>query len=348
MADHQRMRILILGGSVFLGRAFVTEAQRRGHEVTVFNRGRSGTDPEGVEVVRGDREVADDLRRLAEDHTWDAVVDTSGMHPRVVGESARALSGHAGAYLFVSSFHAYEGWPAEIVSETSPRHACASDAAPDDVTYNALKAGCERAVEESFAGDALILNPGVIVGPHESTGRLLWWLERMARGGQVLAPGRADQSVQVIDARDIAAFGLDQLEVQATGRFLVTGPVGATSFGDLLAGCAEVTGSDAEVVWVDETFLLDKEVAVWTGLPLWAVDQPGMAGTWLASSDKALAAGLRCRPLAETLRDTWQWLQDRGPAAGPYKQGTTLLGLEPEQEQRLLAEWGARRGSESA
>ena len=151
------MQILVLGGSVFLGRAFVAEALRRSHEVTTFNRGRSGTDPDGVEVVRGDREVTDDLQRLVEGRHWDVVVDTCGFVPRVVGESARTLSGHARAYLFVSSFHAYADWPAEPVDESSPRYACAVDAGPDDVVYNELKAGCERAIEESFNGNSLIL-----------------------------------------------------------------------------------------------------------------------------------------------------------------------------------------------
>ena len=182
------------------------------------------------------------------------------------------------------------------------------------------------------------------MGPYENTGRLLWWLERIARGGKVVAPGNPDRSIQLIDARDIAAFGLDQLEAGTAGRYLVTGTIGASTFGELLEQCAKVTGSDAEMVWMDESFLLEKKVAVWTGLPIWAVDQPVMAGTWLASSRKALAAGLRCRPLAETVRDTWEWLQTRGPAIGPYKQGTTPLGIEAEKEQWLLDDWGEPQG----
>lgn len=247
--------------------------------------------------------------------------------------------GHAGMYLFVSSVHAHAGWPAEPVDESSPRHDCAADAGADDVPGNALKAGCERAVEEYFAGDVLILNPGMILGPHDSVGRLPWWLERVACGGRVLAPGGPDRTMQLIDARDIAAFGLDQLETHGTGRFVVTSPPGGITFGEFLALCAEVTGSDAEVVWADDAFLLGQGVAVWTELPLWALDEPVMAGAWLASTARAVSAGLHCRPLGETVRDTWEWLQSRGPAAEPWTQGQTVLGIESEKEQRLLAAW---------
>jgi 2'-hydroxyisoflavone reductase len=333
------MRILVLGGSVFLGRAFVTEAQRRGHEVTVFNRGRSGPDPAEVEVVRGNREVTGDLLRLVDRRQWDLVVDTSGQQPRVVSESARALSGHADRYLFVSSYHAYVGWPGEPIDETSPRHACAPDTDPDDVPYNALKAGCERAVEQHFKGDALILNPGLIVGPYENTGRLLWWLERFSRGGRVLVPGPANRPVRLIDARDIAVFGLDRAEAGSSGRYLLTGPERPDTFGELFTACVEATGVECELVWVDDTFLMAHEVPAWTGLPMWAADIPELAGIWLASAKKAEAAGMCCRPLAETVRDTWAWLAERGPATEPYAQGSIPLGISPDQERELLTAW---------
>ncbi|MGW7362875.1 NAD-dependent epimerase/dehydratase family protein, partial [Streptomyces sp. NPDC054841] len=183
------MKILVIGGTVFLGRALVDEALRRGDEVTLFNRGQSGPTPSGVEAAQGDREDETALRALAEGRTWDCVIDTCGFEPRTVQRSVRALAGHAGAYAFVSSFHAYADWPAKGVDETFPRHACSPDASPDDVPYNALKAGCERAVEEGFPGHTLIVNPGIIVGPGENVGRLPWWLETIARGGRVLAPG---------------------------------------------------------------------------------------------------------------------------------------------------------------
>jgi 2'-hydroxyisoflavone reductase len=339
------MKLLVIGGSVFLGRAFVEEALNRGNEVTTFNRGQSGANLPGVEAIRGDREVDEDLRALVAGRQWDAVIDTCGFVPRQVARTAKALSGRAGTYAFVSSFHAYAGWPAERVDETTPRHECPSDAGPDHVVYNALKAGCERAVEDGFDGRTLILNPGLIVGPRENVGRLPWWLNRIARGGRVLAPGDPNRPMQLIDARDIARFGLDQLAAGRAGRFLTTGVVGNATFGDLLRACAAATGSDAELVWVEETFLLDQEAGPWTELPLWMPDAPAAAGTWLASSDKALAAGLSCRSVAETVQDTWKSLQAQELPAPKYLQGGVPIGMSPDKELRILAAWDARPAS---
>ncbi|MCO6005063.1 NAD-dependent epimerase/dehydratase family protein [Actinoallomurus purpureus] len=332
------MRLLVIGGSVFLGHAFVTRALRRGDRVTTFNRGRSGTDVPGAEVVRGDRENDDDLRRLVEGRRWDAVIDTCGYVPRVAGRSARALSGHADAYLFVSSVHAYADWPERRVDESSALHPCPPDAGPDDdVPYNTLKAGCERAVETGFDGRVLILNPGLITGPREQVPRLTWWLNRIASGGPVLAPGDPGRAMQLVDARDIAEFGLARLAAGATGRFLVSGVPGNTTFGALLDDCVRVTGSAAVPTWVDDAFLLERGVAEWTELPMWAPGGPTMAGVWLPSSDQALRAGLRCRPVADTVQDTWAWIRDENVAAGRAAEGGQ--GIDPEKERRILAAW---------
>ncbi|MEV7006201.1 NAD-dependent epimerase/dehydratase family protein [Streptosporangium sp. NPDC051022] len=330
------MRILVIGGSVFLGRAIVEEALRRGHEVTTFNRGRSGADLPGVEAVRGDREVAEDLARLTEGREWDAVVDVCGFVPRVVGASVRALNGKAATYAFVSSISACSTWPAEAGSdEGSPRFECAPDAGPEDGDYGTLKAGCERAVERGFDGNVLIVEPGLILGPRENVGRLPWWLTRVARGGRVLAPGDPGTRMQVIDARDIAAFTLAQAEAGVSDRFFTGGVLGNVTYGDLLAECRAVTGSDAEFVWVKDHFLLDREVAPWTELPLWAPEGPDFAGVWLASSAKAHAAGLRCRPVAETVRDTWAWLREIPEAERSFGRH----GIDPEKEAKILTEW---------
>ncbi|MFJ9074631.1 NAD-dependent epimerase/dehydratase family protein [Streptomyces sp. NPDC102278] len=336
------MKLLIIGGTVFLGRALVDEALRRGGEVTLFNRGRSGPPPGGVEVVQGDREDEDALRALTEGRTWDWVIDTCGFEPRTVRRSVRALAGHVGAYAFVSSFHAYADWPAKAVDESLPRHACAPDAAPDDVPYNALKAGCERAVEEGFPGHSLIVNPGIIVGPGENVGRLPWWLETIARGGRVLAPGTPDRAMQLIDARDIAHFVLDRLAEGGSGRYLTTGVPGNTTMGELLRACVVATGADTELVWADERFLRDHDVAPWTEVPLWVPDDPELSGAWTASSAKALAAGLRCRPIAETVADTWRALADGGYPRPKYLQGKTPVGMTEEKQDAVLAAWDAR------
>ncbi|MFE2721344.1 NAD-dependent epimerase/dehydratase family protein [Kitasatospora sp. NPDC059327] len=352
------MRILLLGGSSFLGRAFASESLTRGHDVTTFNRGRSGTDLPGVEALRGERDSADDLARLVEGRHWDAVVDTSAQQPAQAALSARLLRAHADHYTFVSSVHAFSDWPALVVDETSPLHPCPADTPPDQPPGNPLKAGCERAVLEGFGADrTLILNSGLLIGPHENGGRLPWWLERMARGGPVLAPGDPDRAMQVIDVRDFAAFGVDVLVAGRTGRFVTTAPAGNVTFGEFLATCAEVVGEPtgaggdvrppAELVWVADGPLLAEgpdSVEPWSELPLWAPDVPELAGVWLADTGRARAAGLRCRPFAETARDTWAWLRQRGPAADTDADGlkgrqgaARRTGIVPAKERRLLA-----------
>ncbi|MGW0067870.1 NAD-dependent epimerase, partial [Streptosporangium sandarakinum] len=172
-------------------------------------------------------------------------------------------------------------------------------------------------------------------GPHENVGRLPWWLTRIDRGGRVLAPGDPEMAMQLIDARDIAAFTLDQAEAGTNDRFFVSGVRGNITYRGLLEECRAVTGSDAELVWVDDEFLLDRDVAPWTELPVWAPRNEEFAGVWLPSSEKALAAGLRCRPVAETVRDTWAWL--RGiPVEERSFRGH---GIDPEKEAKILAEW---------
>lgn len=336
------MKVLVIGGSVFLGRAIVVEALRRGHEVTTFNRGVSGEDLPGVEAVHGDREVTADLERLTAGRRWDAVIDVCGYVPRVVGESVRMLSGRADTYAFISSISAISDFPARPVDERSPRYPCPPDAGPDDGDYGTLKAGCERAVEQGFAGNVLIIQPGLILGPRENVGRLPWWLTRIERGGRVLAPGDPGKAMQLIDARDIAAFVLDRSEAGDAGRYLTSGVPAGITYGDWLAECAAVTGSDVEFVWVDDAFLLERKVQPWTELPLWVPDTPEFANVWAPSSAKALAAGLRCRPIAETVRDTWEWLREIPVERRSFGSGPLAHGIDSGKEAEILAAWAAR------
>ncbi|GAA3537300.1 NAD-dependent epimerase/dehydratase family protein [Nonomuraea rosea] len=336
------MKLLVIGGSGFLGRAFVEEALAGGHEVTTFNRGRSGADVPGVEAVRGDREVAADLERLAEGRSWDVVIDTSGYVPRVVGESVRALSGRAGTYAFVSSISALDGFPAEPAEEGAPGWACEPDAGPDDGGYGVLKAGCERAVEQGFDGNALIIQPGIILGPHEDIARLPWWLTRIARGGQVLAPGDPGAPMQLVDARDVAIFTLDQAARGAAGQFIVTGPVGKVTYGEWLGLCKEATGSDAELVWVDDEFLVEQGAGTFVELPLWGGPPSAVtANFWNVPTGAAEAAGLRTRPVAETVRDTWAWLREIPEDRRNFGSKTTH-GMAPEKEAAILSAWAGR------
>ncbi|MDH2424315.1 NAD-dependent epimerase/dehydratase family protein [Sphaerisporangium sp. TRM90804] len=337
------MRTLVIGGSVFLGHAIVEEALRRGHEVTTFNRGRSAADVPGVSPVRGDREDPAAVEALASGGEWDAVVDVCGYTPSVVALSARALSGRAATYAFVSTLNALSGWPAARVDETAPLQECSPDAGPGDGDYGVLKAGCERAVEAYFDGAALMIQPGLILGPRENVGRLPAWLRRAARGGRMLAPGDPGRPMQLIDARDIAAFTLDHAEKGTSDRFITTGPAGNTTYGDWLAECVAVTGAGAEPVWVDDRFLLDREVEPWSELPLWTPADPESAAVWDVPTGKAAAAGLRCRPVAETVRDTWAWLRDEDVEALEARLPSWRRhGIEPAKEARILAAWDAR------
>jgi len=338
------MRLLVIGGSVFLGQAFVAEALARGWEVTTFNRGKTAADLPGVRAVRGDREQPEDLARLVAAGPWDAVVDVCGYVPSVVGASVAALAESAASYLFVSTINAYPGFPAVSVDERSPRHECAPDAGPDDGDYGVLKAGCERAVVQGFPGRTLVIQPGLIIGPGDRARRLAWWLRRASQGGRMVAPGRPEQEMQLIDARDLAAFGLDRILAGDSDSYLVGGSPANTTWGDYLGTCVEVTGGQAEPVWMDDEFLLAHEVAPWSELPLWAPRTEDFAAVWGHSSAKAAAAGLRCRPVSESIRDTAAWLFAPGgleTAFDDYR-NTGERGLVPDKERRLLADWDAR------
>ncbi|MEV6166105.1 NAD-dependent epimerase/dehydratase family protein [Streptomyces sp. NPDC052052] len=339
------MRLLVIGGSVFLGRAFAQEALRRGWEVTTFNRGRTCADLNGVEVVRGDRERPQDLARLAEAGPWDAIVDVCGYVPRVVGASVEALAESASTYLFISSINARPGWPAEPVDESSPRHRGSKDAGPEDGDYGVLKAGCEMAVEQGFPGRTLILEPGLIVGPHDLTRRLTWWLRRAAQGGRMVAPGAPDREMQLIDVRDVAIFGLDRIEAEDAGMYLVSGTPANATWGRFLGACVAETDGEAELEWVDDQILTEHEVKVWTELPLWAPREGETAAVWKPSSAKAIAAGLHCRPIEESIHSTATWLFGPGgldEAFGESRTGREAQGITPEREQILLRAAGVR------
>jgi 2'-hydroxyisoflavone reductase len=338
------VRLLVLGGTRFVGRLIVEAATDRGHLVTTFNRGCTGSDAAGVEAVRGDRENAADLARLVGGREWDAVVDTSGYVPAVVGNAARVLSGKAAAYAFMSTVSVYPDWPQGPVSEDSRIYDGAPDVtgtADDEANwpaaqYGSYKAGCERAVTGAFGGDVLVLRPGVILGPHENVGRLTWWLTRIAAGGHVLAPGNSHREIQPVDIRDLAAFTLACLEAGVTGTFNVTAPVGHGTFAGMLGACIDATGSDAQLEWVDDAFLLSNGVQQWMEIPLWRTPP----GTWRVDSSHAITKGLRCRPIAATVADTWKWLSS---GQGPNAYGRqSHHGLDRDKERNLLDQWAGR------
>jgi len=329
------MDVLVLGGSVFMGRAVVAEALAAGARVTVFNRGKSGPTPEGAEQVVGDRTVAADLEQLA-GRRFDLVVDTAGYVPAEVTLASRLLEPSCRHYVFVSTINVFPGWPSLPDFHAGGVYAGDPDAtradAPDPETaYGWLKSGCELAVVRSFgATRSTVLRAGCIVGPDDSqVGRLPWWIARVARGGRVLSPGDPSDPVSLIDARDIARFAL----LRAPGTFELGGPPVRRSA--LLAVCRDVTGSDARFAWVADSWLAAQDVEEWTEIPLWST----APSVFLSDSAPAVAAGLRCRPVLGTVADTWAW-QQRVP--GGWRPGPRTPGLDPEKEATLLAAWDAR------
>jgi len=344
--------VLVLGGSWFVGRVLVADAVRRGHEVTVFNRGLSPLAPvPGVRRVHGDRESVGDLQVLAGCGPWDVVVDVAGGVPAVVSRSSRILAGVVDRVVFVSTVSAYRDWPYAPVGEDSPLWDGDPDFDPgtrewDPDAYGPLKAGCEIAWQRAVApGRLLIIRPHVVLGRYKYVGRLPWWLDRMRRGGRVLAPA-PDRGIQPVDVRDLVRFLLDQIEAGGHGVFNVAAPVDGYTYGDMLRACiretAAVAEHPAELVWVSEKWLVGQGVAQWTGLPLWRA----ASAPWGMNVDRALAAGLRCRPLPDTVRDVWAWL--RGGGRPVAHERLAQHGIDPDREAALIDRWLAtpvrRRG----
>ena len=326
------MRLLVLGGTEFVGRAFVDVALAAGWEVTTLNRGTSPA-PDGVTALHGDRTHADGLLALG-DGEWDVVVDTWSWAPVAVRHSATLLHDRTERYLYVSSRSVYADPVPAGAGEDSPLViADADDEHFDD--YARAKAGAELAVVEQFGVRAILARAGLILGPRENIGRLPWWLNRIAAGGPVLAPGSPDAGIQYVDARDLAAFGLSAAARGESGPFNVVSPVGQATMGDLLDACVEVTESDAELRWTDPDTILTAGVAPWTDLPIWL--PPGGDHEAMHQSDvsRAVAAGLRIRPLRETVADTWNWLQAIGGTA-PQRADRPKVGLDPAVEAKLL------------
>jgi 2'-hydroxyisoflavone reductase len=324
------MQILILGGTRFLGRHLVDAALARGDSLTLFNRGQSnpGLYPQ-IETIQGDRET--DLDKLA-GRRWDAVIDTCGYFPRLVRLSARALKDSARSYVFISSISVYAGFGKIGIDETDPVGRL-EDETVEEITggsYGPLKALCEQAAEAEFPGGALILRPGLIVGPQDPTDRFTYWPVRVARGGEVLAPEKPEVPVQIIDGRDLAEFTLRLIEQRAAGVYNATGPDEALTFGRMLETCRQVSGSDARFTWAAAEFLAENKVEAWSDLPVWVPDTPEDAGFSRVNVSKALAAGLTFRPLAETVRDTLAWAKTR-PADHAWR-----AGLTAEREAELL------------
>ena len=335
------MKLLILGGTRFVGRHLVEAALGAGHEVTLFNRGRGGADVfPGLETLVGDRNG--DVSAL-KGRTWDAVVDVSAYTPAAARRSARALQEAVPHYTFISTISVYENFARPGLDERAPVATLSdeeAEAASEPVSadlYGPLKARCEGVVRELFPDNALIVRPGLVVGPHDYTDRFTYWVRRVGAGGTVLAPGAPEQPVQFIDARDLARWTVEATARGLTGTFNATGPERVLTMGTFLETCCRTLNPDAELEWVTDDFLLEHGLKAGDLMP-WhpAAAMPGWDGFYTLSNGKAVDEGLRFRPLEETVRDTFVWDRERG--GEPLKSALSL-----EREAALLAQWRTSR-----
>jgi len=336
-------RILILGGTRFIGPHQVKYAIDRGHEVSMFNRGR--TEPpffhdyfERVEHLEGDRN--DDLTAL-ETGEWDAVIDNSASIPRWVRQSAGLLADRADRYLFVSSISAYAGYSEAGMTEDAPV-AELEDPTVEEVTgatYGGMKALCEQAARDAFRENAIIVRPGLIIGPGDNTDRWTYWPVRIDRGGEVLAPNSPGDPVQNIDARDLAEFMVRLVEEPGHGgTYNATGPAEPETFGEMLEGIRVALGSDAEFTWVDAEFMTEHGVQPWGHMTNWVPPEGDSLGMLQVSIERALEHGLTFRPLADTARDTLAWWK----TLPEERRAEPQAGCPPELEREVLAAWHAR------
>ena len=331
------MKLLVLGGSGFVGRAVVEDGVERGWSVTTFNRGRrAGAHPE-VEALVGDRLRSGDLEQLRE-RSWDCVVDTWAGAPTAAAESAALLTDRTERYLYISSESVY-AHPPPLGADESAETVAAPDAGKDD--YPLRKRGAELAIEAAFGDRAVLARPGTILGPHEDVGRLPWWLLRMERGGEVLAPGPPDRALQYVDARDLARWLLDAAGSGRSGPFNVVCRRGHATMGSLLDACRRATGGAAELIWVGPDRVEEAGIEPWSELPIWIPPEHEYAWLHDMNAERAHAAGLSCRPVEETVRDTWDWLLaiDKRPPRGDEAADT---GLDPAKERAVLAAWHGR------
>ena len=335
------LRILILGGTGFIGPHQVRYAQERGHTVTLFNRGKTnpGLFP-NVEKLQGDRAVGD--YKALKGRDWDVVIDNPTTFPRWVREAGAALKGHAKHYVFISTISVYAANDTPDADETA---AVGTTDTPDseDRTkfgqlYGPLKALSEKEAEKAFPGRATVIRPGLIVGPGDLSDRFTYWPARLARGGEVLAPGNPTDAVQIIDARDLAEFTIRVCENNTTGVYNCTGPQSPLTMAEMLGGIRAVTSTDAHLTWVDAPFLEAQQVRPWADMPVWVPPDADSKGFARRSIRRALDKGLTFRPLAVTAKDTLDFYN-----AEPEERKAKLrAGLDPAREKEVLAAWHAK------
>jgi 2'-hydroxyisoflavone reductase len=335
------MDILVLGGTVFLSRAMAELSVARGHNVTTFNRGLSGLPVQSAQTLIGDRDNAADLEQLR-GTSFDLVFDTAYL-PQQAKATAELLEPSVGHYAFVSTINVYPGWPQTPDYHAGGIHDGNPDAVGDEVPegltdagpYGWRKVGAERAVLRAFGEHRTsILRAGLIVGANDKVGRLPWWLNRIAQGGQILAPGQPDDEIRLIDARDIAEFALKL----PAGSFETTGPAHQITRRQLFDEAAEITGAKPEFSWIPDEFLTSHGVEEWTEVPIWA-SKAGSPSLFAHDTTAAEAAGLACRSVKDTLVDTWEWMRS---ISGGWQPSERTPGLAADRERELLDAWAAR------
>lgn len=334
------LRILILGGTGFIGPHQVRYARERGHELTLFNRGRTAPDlfPE-LEQLRGDRETGE-LGALEGSREWDVVIDNSATNPRWVRESAQLLKDRAGQYIFISTQSVYASRGEIGIDETAA--VGRPDLPREEWTgYGPSKALAEEEAREAFPGRATVIRPGLIVGPGDRSDRWTYWVARIHRGGEIVAPGTPEDPVQFIDARDLSEWVVRTAEERTTGTFNAVGPSSPLSLAEMLYGIRAVTTSPVFFVWIDADFLQDLGVRAWSDMPAWMPPEGARAGFARMSNERALDAGLTFRPLAVTAEETLAWFLGR-----PTEERTNLrAGLDPDREAFILDAWRVRQGN---
>ncbi|HVG24299.1 MAG TPA: NAD-dependent epimerase/dehydratase family protein [Thermoanaerobaculia bacterium] len=336
------LRILILGGTGFIGPHQLRYAVERGHKVTVFNRGKTnrGSVPAGVERLEGDRNGKLDALKGRE---WDAVIDNPSTLPRWVRDAATLLKDSAGQYLFISTISVYADGSQPGADESGAVIEL-PDPTVEEVTgrtYGGLKALAEKEALKAFPNRATIVRPGLIVGPGDDSDRFTYWPVRIARGGEVLAPGNPNDPVQFIDARDLAEWTIRLCEQKAFGTFNAIGPAHPLTMAEMLYGIKAVTTAGAQFTWVPAPFLEAQKVAPWSDMPVWISPAGEYAGFGRRSIQKALAAGLTFRTLADTAAATLAYHESRDAE----RKGKLRAGLKPEREAEVLAAWHQERAS---
>ncbi|MFY0758011.1 SDR family oxidoreductase [Metabacillus dongyingensis] len=338
------MKVLILGGTRFLGKALTEEGLTRGHEITLFNRGTNIEAFPEVEQLIGNRDS--DVSQL-KNRKWDVVMDTCGFAPHQLKKIAAVLGDNIEHYTYISSISVYKDWIPNNIKEDYHLQTMPADKlkAVEEGTispyeyYGALKVLCEAEAENHWQGRVLHIRAGLLVGPFDYTDRLPYWVKRVAKGGEVLVPGRKDRPVQLIDVKDIAVWVFNMAEKRKAGTFNVTGPENELTIEELLNTCKAVTNSDAEFIWADEQFVLEHKVQPWTEMPLWIPEHfpiedetEPWKGTFSISIEKAVNSGLSFRPLADTINDIYRWEKER-------EVKELKAGISQEREQVLLESW---------